>query len=148
MHKGIFEIKVHQFRPLGGAIPIYATFKKEPGTDKVFTIDEGNIKVTLPKGDTERLDLVFRLQHPDHILVGIAFANGRKRRGTEEFPVVTLAPPPDANARQGLARLMTIEDAHRLYGNKYHYDFVILVQDLKTGELGVIDPGVETSSEE
>jgi hypothetical protein len=141
MHKGIFSIKINQFRPLGGIMPINATITLKPPLDPVFSIHGNNITIKIPKGDTSPVEMVFKLHSTQYLLIGIAFTDPRGGVGQDEFPVVKLEP--DVVGAKTF-RKMSLLDADGPQDQGVFYDYVILVQSVATGEIGIIDPGVES----
>jgi hypothetical protein len=147
MHTGVFHIKINQFRPLGGVMPINATISMPLGHDPVFKVRGNNIFITLPEGDTSDVELVFRLFSNDYLLIGITFTDPEGGVGKDEFPMVVLEPDIE-DPNDDAYRKMTVRDAHEARDKNIFYSYVILVQDTKTGEVGIIDPGIGPGEDE
>ena len=147
MYQGIFNITVNTFRPVGGVVPIDAFFTLDPASSPIFSLVGETIRITRPASDRTPVEIVFKLHNPDLLLLGIAFSNGRPGLGHNEFPVVLLQPEDvPSKGPHGAYRKMTVQDAGKLPAELYRYNFILLLQSLQTGEMGIIDPGIQTDS--
>lgn len=133
-----FTIAINMFRPLGGVFPISASITPAPGNPKCVTISGKNIEVC----SNAPVQLTFELPNPGpgpgHVLLGVAFAANQvdPTVGMHTFPTILIN-------RQGPANIstMTVTDQPQSVG-KQHYGYVILVQSIATGEIGMIDPDI------
>jgi hypothetical protein len=81
------------------------------------------------------------LSDPRYVLLGAAFKNPNGGVGQEEFRDVGIERDPYGSE-------MVITDACIHECNNVTYDYVILVQEVSTANIGLIDPDVETQGEE
>jgi len=136
-----FNVTIHTFRPLGGVFPISASIDAVPGNPECITISGKNIKV---KGKT-RAELTFNLQNPPgtpgYVLLGVAFAANQAGTtvGMHTFPTILIN-------RQPTSSSMTVTDQPQDVG-KQKYGYVIMVQSIASGEIGIIDPDIDNEPE-
>ena len=138
---GKFTITVNMFRSLGGVFPISATMTPSPDNPKCIRFERGQIIV---KGN-QPVRLVFLLPNlnpkvdPGYILLGAAFASNSPTPtvGLHTFPDIAIITVDDGTSRQ-----MTMTDQPQPVGLQ-HYDYVLLVQSVKTADIGIIDPEIE-----
>ncbi len=141
MPTGTFNITINKFRPLGGVFPISATMLPATDNPKFITIHGKNITV---KGKTP-VKLVFCLANADpatgFAILGVAFgANSSSVTvGMHTFPTIIIDRSPTCST-------MTVADHPQDVGVQ-HYDYVILVQSVATGEIGIIDPAMVNDPE-
>ncbi len=133
---GKFTITINKFRAMGVGFPISATMIPDADNPKCIKIHGEDI--TIKGGDPVKL--VFNLPNPSYdqgfVLVGIAFAaNGPSVTvGLHTFPTVTIDRLPTLST-------MTVADHPQDVGIQ-RYDYVMMVQNVATGEIGIIDPAV------
>jgi len=131
-----FTITINKFRPLGVAFPISASVVPSPENPPFITIHDKNITV---KGNVP-VKLIFQLPNPQRdqgfVLLGVAFAANSSSItvGLHTFPTIIIDRFPDRSE-------MTIANHPQDVGVQ-RYDYVILVQSVATGELGIIDPAL------
>ena len=136
-----FNITIHTFRPLGGVFPITASMAPAPSNPPSITISEKNITV---KGKCP-VQLIFTLQNPPnepgYVLLGVAFAANQAdvTVGMHTFPTILIDRLPKSSS-------MTVTDQPQDVG-KQHYGYVILIQSIATGEIGIIDPAMRNEPE-
>ncbi len=135
---GTFTITINKFRPLGGAFPVSAHMVPSPNNPKCITIHGENITVKCK----EPVQLIFQLPNPalnqGFVLIGVAFAANSPSVtvGLHTFPTVLINRLPDNST-------LTVTDQPQNLGTPQRYDYVILVQSVATGEIGIIDPDIE-----
>lgn len=134
---------INRFRPMGGIFPISATMELGTVTPENFTVHGKNLNISLPNGYSGAVTLTFQLNDNAHVLLGIAFAaneEGSTSLGRTEFPTVALT-------RLGNSSTMVVSDSCTPSQNGVRFNYVILVQSVRTGEIGIIDPEIETDIE-
>jgi len=126
-------IDIQQFRSLGGVFPITCGFSLTQGDPNIFVLDGKNIYIRVPLG--QAVQLTFALPDPGYVLLGIAYesSTGSSSTGRTQFPTITLNRSP-----RGCTMVVTDSGA-----SQASYDYVILVQNALTGEIGIIDPVIE-----
>ena len=137
MPTGTFKITINKFRSLGGAFPTSAHMTPDKDNPPCITIQGENITV---KGK-EPVKLIFELaikqqtSEPGHVLLGVAFAANSPSVtvGLHTFPIVEITRRPDGST-------MTVTNQPQNLGVPQRYDYVILVQSVDTGDIGIIDP--------
>lgn len=142
--QAVLDLTIHRFRPLGGVVPISASLKLVSGDRKVFRTDGKSITIYLWKGDAgDTIELNFRFRQRRYIPLGIAFSSvsgeyyGQLEFNRIEIETVTHPRLPRLGFRQ-----LRVRDLHDPRRNRVQYDYVILVQDTQTGEVGLIDPDI------
>ena len=130
------NVTITQFRSLGGVFPISNVMSLAAPNPNV-TVRNGNIVI---KG-TEPASLIFQLTSPDFLFVGAAFnANEQKPDvGALEFPMVTINRSPTNNLPPNC---LSVVDANKPQNLGREYSYVLLVQNVATAEIGIIDPGM------
>lgn len=119
---------------MGGIFPISASIEPAKDNPKNITIHGKNITV---KGK-QPVKLVFHLPNKPaesgYVMLGVAFGanSSNVTVGVHTFPTIKIDRSPTEST-------MTIADHPQDVGVQ-HYDYVILVQSIATGEIGIIDP--------
>lgn len=128
------NVTITQFRPVGGVFPISTVMALAEPTPGV-TIRDGTIVVKC----TDPVTLVFRLGTANYVFVGAAFdANTAGADvGALEFPTITINRSPGANQP---ANSLSVVDANLKRSQNKGYSYVLLVQNVATAEIGIIDP--------
>jgi hypothetical protein len=129
------QLTISKFRPIGGVFPITASMVLNPPVSGI-SIDGKNVTIQLPAGP---LQLNFTLNDPDHVLLGVAFASNVMLGsiGRSTFPTILINRTAEGSS-------MTVTDQN---SKDARYDYVILVQSLASGEIGLIDPAIENEPE-
>jgi hypothetical protein len=148
----LVEIGIEKFVPMTGVYgespSIVATISPpkdispppQPSTP-VFSGNGEFIKVTVPKDYTGAVQIVYQLQDPRYVLLGAAFKSPTGGVGETEFREILLERDPASSQ-------MTVTDACLPSWDKVNFSYVILVQEASTGNIGLIDPGIETDTNE
>lgn len=99
------------------------------------TLEGENITVAVPPDQT--VYLAFQLADPDYVLLGIAFNPGESdvSRGRKEFPLVTVQ-------RSVQNSQLTVMDKSMALFYNVNFAYVILLQEVSSGLIGVIDPDI------
>lgn len=139
----IFHIEVIKFRPLGSVMTTTIKMNRIDETAEPTIKTEGDyvIEVGLSDAsDSSEVLLQFVMDSTKHLLLGIAFSNkefaGPNNVGQEEFPRVDI----DTVDQH---RVMTVTNKR---STKASYDYIILLQEVATGQIGIIDPEVRNGS--
>lgn len=135
-------ITITKFRPLGGVFPISATMSLPPGVTQDFPIQVDGTNITMGVHEGTRVQLVFHLLDPDHILLGVAFATDSSvaPAGQTTFPDIEVT---RTISTQGIpigSRMILTDSPQATTAQSF--DYVILVQSVRTGEIGIIDPRI------
>lgn len=123
-------VNITQFRTLGGVFPTSATYTVSSTSPKVKVIG-GNILI---KG-SDPTELVFQLPVPDYVFVGATFVAAGKAGdvGITEFPKIVIDRTPKGNS-------LTITDVNAPENLDKPYNYILLLQNTRTGDIGLIDP--------
>ncbi len=132
------SIQVNSFRPLGSVFSINATLSLAQGDPGTFTFDGVTLTIRVPAG--QPVQIVYQLPDPRYVLLGVAFNPITGSVGRTEFPTITLNRDPN-----GSQMFVTDNDLARFDGT--NFDYVILAQETLTGNIGLIDPEIETEIE-
>lgn len=148
MYSAKIEITINQFTPTNGIIgsgnsvaatlsaPVNISSDPVPGT---FTGDGQNLTVNVPPNYDGQVQLNLQLNSPHYILIGVAFTPTSGRLGRTQFPVI-------ANNRSSAQSLLTITDSCDPAESQFNFNYGIIVQQVSTGQIGIIDPRVETDN--
>lgn len=139
-----FTISITKFRPLGGVFPISARFMPTPGTTPDFPVVTNGANITLQPPEGSPVQLIFELSEPQYVLLGAAFGTNTA------VPSVGQATFPDIDIRHlcnpaGVptgSRMTITDNAHFKGELPQVFNYVILVQDALSGEIGIIDPRI------
>lgn len=132
-----FTITINTFRPMGGVFPISASIVPALENPECVKIAGKNITVC----SKAAVELIFNLPNPPpdpgYVLLGVAFAAnaGDITVGMHTFPKIVLKRLPTSSS-------MTVTDQPQEEGLQ-HYGYVILVQCIASGEIGMIDPEIK-----
>lgn len=110
-------------------------------TPPVFSGDGQSITITVPKGYQGLVQLIYQLPDPRYVLLGAAFEGPNHDAGQLEFRDIDLN-------RDITGSQMVVTDSCDKQFDKIDYSYVILVQEVATGNIGIIDPDVETEENE
>jgi len=136
MPTGRFTITINKFRPMGVGFPISASMIPDAANPKCITIHNEDITIR----GKDPVKLIFDLPNPSYdqgfVLLGIGWAanSGTTTVGMHTFPTVTIDRLPTGS-------VMTVADHPQDVGIQ-RYDYVMLVQNIGTGEIGIIDPSM------
>ncbi len=149
----VIDLAITQFRSLGSITPLEA----EVANDPVFLLPDGSqatgssIAVDKKDGSIHVLSdcpvrLIFNIVGQPYVLVGVAWATSEIPRGTgtSTFPEVLMLrdkyiPVPFADAQLGGSSLTIIDIAT----DPGFYDYLLMIQDDDTSEVGFFDPGMD-----
>ena len=110
-----------------------------PAPQPVFTGDGETIIVTVPNKYAGTVEITYQLPDPRYVLLGLAFKGANGGVGRVEFRSVSIK-------RDVYGSQMTVADACLDRYNGVEFTYVILVQEVATGNIGLIDPGIENES--
>lgn len=129
-------IAINTFRPIGGVYSINATMTLlQADPPEAFSFDGTTLIIKLPAGTP--VELNYQLPDPDYALLGVAFNPVDGGVGRKEFPSIAIE-------RDLVGSEMTVLDASLAEDENVDYFYVILVQQVSTGDIGVIDPDIES----
>jgi hypothetical protein len=122
--------------PCTGAILTLAVPPGQP--TGIFTGDGKSIVVTVPNDNPGTVVLNFTLDVPQYTLLGLAFKpSSDDGVGINEFPTISLS-------RSEGTSLMAVTDDYLKTDDDITFDYLILVQDTTTGNIGAIDPRIRS----
>jgi hypothetical protein len=107
----------------------------------VFAGDGQSITITVPTDYLGSVQLIYQLPDPKYVLLGAAFRSPNGGAGRLEFRSAAVSRDPYGSQ-------MVVTDACIAECNGVEFSYVILVQEVSTGNIGLIDPDVETNPEE
>lgn len=112
-----------------------------PAPVPVFSGDGQTIVVTVPKGYLGSVQLTYQLPDPKYVMLGSAFKGPNGGVGRIEFRDVVIE-------RDVYGSQLMVTDACMNVCNNIEFTYVILVQEVATGNIGLIDPGIENETGE
>ena len=148
MYSAQIEISITQFIPTNGVIgsgnSVSATLSAPQDTSPdpipgMFQGNGQNLLITVPGDYSGQVQLNLFLNSPRYLLIGVAFTPIDGDVGRTEFPVI-------ANNRTPTQSLLTITDTCSPTKNQVNFNYGIVVQQVATGQIGIIDPRVETEN--
>jgi hypothetical protein len=107
----------------------------------VFSGDGQSITITVPKGYLGSVQLVYQLPDPKYVLLGAAFKSPNGGVGRLEFRSIAVNRDPYGSQ-------MLVTDACAEECNNVEFTYVILIQEVATGNIGLIDPDIDTDPTE
>ncbi len=135
------NLTINQFRPLGGVFPISATLSLSNVQGPASFVTHGkNLKISFPQSQPAPVVLTFALNDPDHVLLGIVFAAnqpGKVSAGRSQFPTINISR--NSNGQSS----MVVTDNCLQQDVNVRFNYLILVQSLSKGEVGIIDPDID-----
>ena len=154
---GMLTVTVTQFRSLGALTELQATlsdwsgFHTRPGVPMpepppTLTLTDNNVTIS----STGPIRLIFNLPDPRYVLLGVAWQADVRDNcvGEKTFPTVFIER--DSSAQpwwqpvNSPGSFLTVTDNAQ---NPGHYEYVLLIQDVSTGEIGMFDPGMDNEGE-
>ena len=103
----------------------------------IFTMEGEVILVSVPEGFSGQVVLNFTLPDARYTLLGLAFLPSADGVGIDEFPAVSLS-------RNEGASNLAVTDDYLKADDDILFDFLILVQDVSSGDIGAIDPMIKS----
>ncbi|WP_415907365.1 hypothetical protein [Oleiharenicola sp. Vm1] len=103
----------------------------------VFTGDGQSITITVPQGYQGGTQLTYQLFDPQYVLLGLAFKGPIGGAGREEFNQIDVY-------RDTTSSQIIVTDTCDPKFSGVEYQYVILIQEVATGAIGMIDPDIET----
>ena len=133
------------FTPMSGSVKttpctgaILTLMPLPPGEPTgIFTGDGKYIVVTVPESNPGTVVLNFTLDVPQYTLLGLAFVPSDDGVGINEFPSISLS------RSQGKS-LLAVTDDYLNSDDDITFDYLILIQDTDTGNIGAIDPRIRS----
>lgn len=100
-----------------------------------FSLEDETLIIKVPAGQTVKV--IFQLPDPDYVLLGVAFnPNQADVPGSRaEFPEVDILRTPPVSQ-------LTLTDNSLKMFSDVDFNYVILIQQVETGQIGVIDPDI------
>lgn len=151
MYTAAIQIAITQFTPIAPGGPcVSATFNSPvitspPGNFTVTAPQPASLLVTVPAAYVGAVQLTFQLPDPNYILLGIAMnpttsPDGSRSVGRQEFRTVAINRDPSGSQ-------MTVTDACLANFVNLDFTYVILVQRVSDGAIGMIDPDIDNETE-
>jgi hypothetical protein len=96
---------------------------------------DDTLVITAPE-ETPKVFIYFKLQDPAHVIVGLAFEPNQSGElaGRREFPGISIT------RNQTLTTLGVEDEYMSVTGEGSSFPFVIVIQQVSTGDIGIIDP--------
>ena len=129
------NVTIGAFYPIGAIYPLGYTLALAGGDPTVFSFQNNKLTIRVPVGTPVQIQ--YQLNDPAYVLIGIAFKPcGSAGAGRLEFPVVTAT-------RNPLSSTLVVQDASLASYQGTDFSYVIVVQQVATGFIGIIDPDIE-----
>jgi hypothetical protein len=131
----LLNITIAAFYPIGAIYPLGYTLALTGGDPGKFSFANNKLTVRVAAGTPVQIQ--YQLNDPAYVLVGIAFKPvGAPGAGRLEFPVVTATRTPTSST-------LVVQDANLANYQGIDFSYVIVVQQVATGFIGIIDPDIE-----
>lgn len=127
-------VTIDAFFPIGSIYPISSTLALTAGNPQVFNLSDDTLTITVAPSTPVVINYV--LNSNAYVLLGIALNPHGNGAGRQEFPSVTLN-------RTTTSSQMAVTDLSLPAAQGINYAYVILVQEVATGNIGIIDPDIE-----
>ncbi len=126
------SVTINQFRPLGGVFPISYTMSLVQASSGI-TASGADITIT----SSQPANLTFQIATAGYIFVGatVDADTAGTDVGSCEFPDVSIT-------RAASGSSLTLDDANLSNDQGTIYNYILLVQNTATGEIGIIDPNI------
>lgn len=142
MYTATVQVVINTFNPIGSGnivATLSAPIDTSPGAPTgVFSGTGEQLMVVTPQGYTGGVQVTFQLPDPNYVLVGISARPNQASSGAarQEFCTITVNRSPAGSQ-------VTVTDAclPEYYGVDFEY--LLVVQQLSTNQLGTIDPDEE-----
>ncbi len=108
-------------------------------TVPVFSGDGQSITITVPNGYKGSVQLTYQLPDPRYVMLGLAFKGPDGGVGRLEFRDVVVYRDPYGSE-------LTVTDSCMQEFSGVTFAYVILVQEVATAAIGLIDPDVDTEN--
>ncbi len=154
MYTATVQIAINQFNVNPGAYatidatlspPVNTSPNPPPPGPPVFSGDGQQITVCVPQGYLGAVQFTFQLPDPNYVLVGIAVDPTRAPDGPsvgrQQFRTITVNRDPSGGQ-------LTVTDSCNAEFNFIEFNYVILVQQVASGAIGIIDPGIDNDPNE
>jgi len=144
MYTATVQITINQFVPMNGLIQespsIDATLAAPVNTSPqpqtpVFSGTGEQIVITVPTGYEGKVSITYQLPTSDYVLLGFSFVNPNGGAGRLQFPGVEIERDPTGGDATVICSCAP--DCYNV-----NYSYVILIQEVATGNIGLIDPMV------
>lgn len=130
----ILAVTVKSFRPIGAITALDYQLTLVGGDPAIFQLKEGKLTVKVPSGTEVKID--FHLDDSRYVLLGIALTSQGPGTDRLQFPTVTIDRTVEGSA-------MSVLDRSLADFNGVVFTYGIFVQDVATGNIGMIDPEFE-----
>jgi len=151
MYTATTVLTINAFVPMSGIVgqsptinatiapPINTSVPPPNQATPVFTGDGQSITVTVPTGYTGAVELTYQLPDPRYVLLGLAFKSSIGGAGRLQFRTIVINRDPTGSQ-------LTVTDACVPALDEIDYHYVILVQEVDTGNIGLIDPDIDNEN--
>jgi hypothetical protein len=134
-------VTIDTFRPISSPYPVLATLALTQGDPQIFTYNDQTETLTITLPTSQTVQLIYQLPDPRYVLLGISFSPVKGGGvGRIEFPSVAL------NRNPTCSQLFVTDTCLEQY-NGISFDYDLLVQEVASGDIGLIDPDIETDIE-
>ena len=154
MYTATVQVTINQFNPIGSPSGnIAATLSapnntSAPGTGgkKVFSGGSAEqLTVTLSNNYLGAVQLTYQLPDPTYVLLGISVnpttVGSGSSVGRQQFRTITISRDPTGSQ-------LTVTDSCLPGFNMIDFNYVILVQQVSNGQIGLIDPDIDNKTTE
>jgi hypothetical protein len=142
MYTATVLVQITTFNPIGSG-NIVATLSPPTDTSPgaptgVFSGSGEQLIVVTPQGYTGGVQVTFQLPDPNYVLVGITARPNQSSSGAArlEFCTITVNRSPDSSQ-------LTVTDACLPQFYNVDFEYLLVVQQLSSNQLGTIDPDEE-----
>jgi hypothetical protein len=128
---------------------IQATFSPlQTAQPTVFSATGKSITISLPPPYPCLVQLFYVLADPKYVLLGVAFKSPTNPSsvGRQDFPGIVINRNPSGGPPT--ESVLLVEETFKGTSSPVSFNYVILVQEVASGNIGVIDPEIETEENE
>lgn len=150
MYTATVQLTIQQFVPMNGILSESPSIdalisppvdtSPQPQTD-VFSGDGESIIITVPPAYTGKVGLTYQLPDSRYVLLGLSFRSSQGGAARLQFPGIEIERDPTGGQ---ITVICSCDPA----GCNVDYPYVILVQEVSSGNIGLIDPDIEIEIED
>ena len=152
MYTATVLLNITAFVPMSGHVsaspsisaviaPPHDTSPPPPPPQPVFSGNGESIVITVPRGYTGAVQLTYQLPDTRYVLLGAAYRGPHGGVGRVLFPALSVSRDPYGSQ-------MTVTDSCANGFNNLDFSYVILVQEVTSGNIGLIDPDIKNNNED
>ncbi len=131
-------VTITQFNPIGSGKVGFTLAMQGATPTGIFSFSNNKLTISASRG--QKLHVIFSLPSSDYVLIGVALTGAPGHVGRGQFPHVDIK-------RSDTGTIMCVTDVAPSTDGSTSFTYDLVVQETEQGQLGLIDPGIETDVE-